>query len=170
MTCAPGRWPASMPSVMISRRRPSNWRRDREGIHWRRLSFNLSSGQSGGGRVVESRPRLRHCLGFMEQADHLDELLTCRLEFGRKAVQPCAIVIFGASGDLTARKLIPAFYHLCREKQLPAPFRIIGFARRGTTDAAWRQELRPALEQFSRTRPVDEQVWQDFSQHISYCQ
>ncbi len=106
----------------------------------------------------------------MEQADHLDELLTCRLEFGRRAVEPCAIVIFGASGDLTARKLIPAFYHLCREKQLPTPFRIIGFARREKTDEAWRQELRAALEQFSRTKPIDDAVWGEFATNVSYCQ
>src|SRR5438309_3762033 len=105
----------------------------------------------------------------MEQADHLDELLTCRLEFGRKAVEPCAIVIFGASGDLTARKLIPAFYHLRREKQLPTPFRIIGFARREKTDDAWRQELRAAMEQFSRTKPIDDAVWTEFAATVSYC-
>src|SRR5947209_1896021 len=106
----------------------------------------------------------------MEPADPLDELLTCRLEFGRKAVEPCTIVIFGASGDLTARKPIPAFYHLCREKQLPTPFRIIGFARREKTDEAWRQELRAALEQFSRTKPIDEAVWAEFATNVSYCQ
>ncbi|HXT41674.1 MAG TPA: glucose-6-phosphate dehydrogenase, partial [Candidatus Angelobacter sp.] len=105
----------------------------------------------------------------MEQADHLDELLASRLEFGRKAVEPCTIIIFGASGDLTARKLIPAFYHLCREKQLPAPFRIIGFARRDKTDDAWRQELRAALEQFSRTKPIDEAVWKEFAACVTYC-
>src|SRR5204863_7316646 len=87
----------------------------------------------------------------------------------RKALEPCSIVIFGASGDLTARKLIPAFYHLYKEKQMPSDFRIIGFARREKTDAAWRQELRQALAQFSRTKPVDDQVWQDFSRDVSYC-
>src|SRR2546421_10575865 len=106
----------------------------------------------------------------MEPADSLDELLTCRLEFGRKAVEPCTMVIFGASGDLTARKLIPAFYHLYREKQLPSPFRIIGFARREKTDDASRQELRAALEQFSRTRPIDEAGWAEFAPNLSYCQ
>ncbi len=100
----------------------------------------------------------------------MDELLTCRLELGKKAVEPCTIVIFGASGDLTARKLIPAFYHLYREKQLPAPFRIIGFARREKTDAAWREELKAALQQFSRTRAVDEAVWTEFSANVFYCQ
>jgi glucose-6-phosphate 1-dehydrogenase len=87
----------------------------------------------------------------------------------RKAPGPCSIVIFGASGDLTARKLIPAFYHLAREKQMPAAFRIIGFARREKTDESWRAELRAALDQFSRTKPVDEKVWNQFSVNLFYC-
>src|SRR5256885_8038760 len=52
---------------------------------------------------------------------------------------------------------------------MPADYRVIGFARREKTDATWRQELREALDQFSRTKPVDEKVWQEFSQHIFYC-
>ena len=106
----------------------------------------------------------------VNQTATVDDLSTCRLGEERKPVAPCSIVIFGASGDLTARKLIPAFYHLHKEKQMPPDFRIVGFARREKTDASWRQELRQALDQFSRTKPVDEKVWQDFSQHISYCQ
>src|SRR6266446_7162211 len=98
-----------------------------------------------------------------------EEPEVCRLGAARKPVEPCSIIIFGASGDLAARKLVPAFYHLYKEKQMPADFRIIGFARREKTDAAWRQELRQALAQFSRTKPVDDQVWQDFSRHVSYC-
>src|ERR1041385_385826 len=104
-----------------------------------------------------------------DHGDPLDELLTCRLDFGRRKSEPCTIVIFGASGDLTARKLIPALYHLCKEKQMPPDFRIIGFARREKTDESWRQELRQALDQFSRTKPVDEQVWKDFAGHLFYC-
>jgi glucose-6-phosphate 1-dehydrogenase len=95
---------------------------------------------------------------------------TCRLSETRKEVDPCSIVIFGASGDLTARKLIPAFYQLHLEKQMPKDFRIVGFARREKTDVSWREELRAALNQFSRTKPVDETVWQEFSQKIVYCQ
>jgi len=83
--------------------------------------------------------------------------------------EPFSIIIFGASGDLTARKLIPALYHLCKDKLMPADFRIIGFARREKTDESWRQELRTALDQFSRTKPVDDQVWAEFSKHIFYC-
>jgi glucose-6-phosphate 1-dehydrogenase len=88
----------------------------------------------------------------------------------RKNPDSCTIVIFGASGDLTARKLIPALYHLFKEKQMPPEFRVIGFARREKSDASWRQELRTALDQFSRTKPVDEKVWQEFSQNLFYCQ
>src|SRR5215472_4995319 len=88
----------------------------------------------------------------------------------RKPAEPCSIVIFGASGDLTARKLIPALYHLFKDKQIPAACRVIGFARREKTDDSWRQELRAALDEFSRTKPVDDKVWADFSKNISYCQ
>ena len=108
-------------------------------------------------------------LSLVITSDQLDELMTCRLGAERKAVEPCSIVIFGASGDLTARKLIPAFYHLFREKQMPGAFRIIGFARREKTDDSWRTELREALDQFSRTKPVDDAVWSEFAQSLSYC-
>lgn len=87
----------------------------------------------------------------------------------RKNLDACSIVIFGASGDLTARKLIPALYHLFKDKQMPATFRVIGFARRDKTDAVWRQELRTALDQFSRTKPVDDKVWAAFAENIHYC-
>src|SRR6266566_9989996 len=102
----------------------------------------------------------------VNQSAQLDDQMTSRLGEARKTLDPCSIIIFGATGDLTARKLIPAFYHLYKEKQMPADFRIIGFARREKTDASWRDELRRALDQFSRTKPVDYKVWQDFSQHI----
>ena len=88
----------------------------------------------------------------------------------RKQLDACTIVIFGASGDLTARKLIPALYHLFKEKQMPPAFRVVGFARREKTDASWRQELRAALDQFSRTKPVEETVWQAFAENLFYCQ
>ena len=64
-----------------------------------------------------------------------------------KQGDPCVMVIFGAAGDLTARKLIPAFYQLHKQKQMPPDFRLVGFARREKTDAGWREELRQALEE-----------------------
>ena len=87
----------------------------------------------------------------------------------KKLPDGCSVVIFGASGDLTARKLIPALYHLFKEKQLPPTFRVIGFARREKSDASWREELRTALNQFSRTKPVDDKVWAAFAENIYYC-
>lgn len=94
--------------------------------------------------------------------------MICRLDAVRKVATPCTIVIFGASGDLTARKLIPALYHLFKERQMPTAFRIVGFARRAKTDDAWRTELREALGKFSRTQPVDEAVWQQFAANVFY--
>lgn len=105
----------------------------------------------------------------MNEFDPLDELMSCRIDEGRKVVEPCTIVIFGASGDLTARKLIPAFYHLFLSKAMPEPFRIVGFARREKSDEQWRGELREALDQFSRTKPVDENAWAEFAKNLRYC-
>jgi len=106
----------------------------------------------------------------MVDSEHLNEALASHIGAERKAPGPCTIVIFGASGDLTARKLIPAFYHLYKDKLMPPVFRIVGFARREKTDESWRTELRAALDQFSRTKPVNNAVWQKFAGNLSYCQ
>ena len=90
------------------------------------------------------------------------------LEDGRKADEPCTIVIFGASGDLTARKLIPALYHLHLEGQMPESFRVVGFARREKTDASWRAEMRAGVETYSRTQQVDDARWDAFAANLSY--
>ena len=100
----------------------------------------------------------------------LDELLICRLDTRRKSLEPCSLVIFGASGDLTGRKLIPALYQLFLEKQLPEPLRIIGFARSPKSDHAWREEMKAALEKFSRTKPIKAEDWQRFAPLLTYCQ
>jgi glucose-6-phosphate 1-dehydrogenase len=105
----------------------------------------------------------------MSESEILPEQTVCNIGAQRRLSEPCSIVIFGASGDLTARKLIPAFYHLCKEKQMPADFRILGFARREKTDESWRAELREALDKFSRTKPVDEEVWRVFAVNLHYC-
>ncbi|MFM7556119.1 MAG: glucose-6-phosphate dehydrogenase, partial [Verrucomicrobiota bacterium] len=106
----------------------------------------------------------------MNESQILDELLVSRSDQARRTAEPCTVVIFGASGDLTSRKLIPAIYHLTLEKLMPQPFRIVGFARRDKTDATWRAELREALGRFSRTQPVREDVWDAFAANIHYCQ
>lgn len=106
----------------------------------------------------------------MNESQNLDELLVSRSDQARRPAEPCTVVIFGASGDLTSRKLIPALYHLTLEKLMPQPFRIVGFARREKNDEAWRTELREAMNKFSRTQPVQEDVWNAFAASIHYCQ
>ena len=106
----------------------------------------------------------------MPPTETMDELLTCRLDTVSKKVEPCTLVIFGASGDLTTRKLIPALYHLTQERQMPEDFRIVGFARREKSAASWGAELRAALDQFARGKPVDEAAWAAFAGRVHYCQ
>src|SRR4051812_137409 len=63
------------------------------------------------------------------------------------------LVIFGASGDLTHRKLLPALYSLAHDGLLPAGQTIIGFARPDYTDEAFRMDIKEACNKFARTRP-----------------
>jgi glucose-6-phosphate 1-dehydrogenase len=106
----------------------------------------------------------------MDASLDLDELLASRSDQTRRAVEPCTVVIFGASGDLTFRKLIPALYHLTLEGLMPQPFRIIGYARRDKSDESFRNELLEALEKFSRTQPIRQDLWNAFASNIHYCQ
>ena len=80
------------------------------------------------------------------------------------------MVIFGASGDLTHRKLLPALYSLTRDRLLPPRFAIIGFARRPMSDDAFREEMRKACEEFARRRPIDPELWTAFARNIFYQQ
>ncbi len=105
----------------------------------------------------------------MEELDQLDERLGCWSRQGQREVAPCTLVIFGASGDLTSRKLIPSLYHLFLCDRLPRPFRIVGMARRKKTDEAWRAELLAALRRLPQAWRGEESDWERFSQGISYC-
>jgi len=80
----------------------------------------------------------------------------------------CAVVIFGASGDLTRRKLMPALYNLALGRFLAGSFAVVGVARREKTHDQFRAEMREGVSKFSRRRPVDEAVWGDFEKGISY--
>jgi glucose-6-phosphate 1-dehydrogenase len=83
------------------------------------------------------------------------------------ALDPCAMVIYGASGDLTRRMLLPALYDLALDRQLPPRFAVVGFSRKGWDDGAFRDHARASVEEFGR-RPIDEEVWGTFSEHIFY--
>jgi glucose-6-phosphate 1-dehydrogenase len=81
---------------------------------------------------------------------------------------PCVMVIFGASGDLTHRKLVPALYSLARDRQLPSSFAVVGVARRDLGDQGFRQAMREGSERHARRGPVEEPLWQSFSSAIFY--
>ena len=81
--------------------------------------------------------------------------------------QPCNVVIFGASGDLTFRKLIPALYNLVADGDLPAATNIVGFARREKSDETWRAELKETTAKCSRSG-LNEQIWSSFGPRIYY--
>jgi glucose-6-phosphate 1-dehydrogenase len=80
---------------------------------------------------------------------------------------PQAIVIFGASGDLTRRKLLPAFYKLYLEGRMPEGFAIVGYARTQMTDEGFRELAHDAVREFSG-RPHDGQVWAGFAERLAY--
>ena len=81
---------------------------------------------------------------------------------------PCTMVIFGATGDLTARKLVPALYNLAIDQQLPAAFTVVGFARRGWDDEAFRQTMLSGIDAHSRRRPADRAVWEEFARGLRF--
>jgi glucose-6-phosphate 1-dehydrogenase len=87
----------------------------------------------------------------------------------RAVPQPCVVVIFGATGDLTHRKLVPALYNLAADGELPPAVAVIGVARRPKTDEGFRQELEEAAKKFSR-QGVREEIWKTFAQSIFYHQ
>jgi glucose-6-phosphate 1-dehydrogenase len=85
-----------------------------------------------------------------------------------RSAPPGVIVIFGASGDLAHRKLVPALYNLALSRLLPADFAVVGFSRTKMTSEEFRAGLLEALQQFSRTQPIDMEVWKSFSEGILY--
>jgi len=85
----------------------------------------------------------------------------------RTIPEPCSIVIFGATGDLTRRKLIPALYNLAAEGNLPASLNVIGFARRDKNNEIFRSEQEEATRKFSRQK-VDDALWQSFAENLFY--
>ncbi len=85
--------------------------------------------------------------------------------------EPCAVVIFGATGDLTQRKLLPTLAHLFHDHPLPQGFSIVAFARRPMNDEQWRGM---ALDSINKYMPEDDKLdskaQHDFAQRLYYCQ
>ena len=99
----------------------------------------------------------------MDQTDLLRQLRGPQ----HRAADPCVMVIFGASGDLTKRKLIPALYNLAKDNLLSRQFAIVGFAHAEITTEAFREQLSNDIRNFA-TGPVDEQAWDWFRRRIHY--
>ena len=87
-----------------------------------------------------------------------------------RIAEPCTMVIFGASGDLTKRKLVPALYNIARDRLLPAGFSVVGFARRPWSDDQFRQEMLDGVNEHSRSRPADPGLWSDFASGLYFHQ
>ena len=81
---------------------------------------------------------------------------------------PSTIVIFGASGDLTKRKLIPALYNLRLKGRLPEGTRIVGYARRPYDHEEFRRLMREGVSQFS-AKTFDEEAWDGFAANLYYA-
>ena len=81
-------------------------------------------------------------------------------------VDPCILVIFGASGDLTARKLVPSMYEMAKAGLLPPETRVLGVARREKSDDQWREELEPWVREHNPD--LDEATWRDLASRIHY--
>lgn len=82
--------------------------------------------------------------------------------------EPQILVIFGASGDLTQRKLVPALYQMMRERRLPREFTLVGVARREWSHDFFREHMREGVEQFG-SGLGSELLWEEFAKGLFYC-
>jgi glucose-6-phosphate 1-dehydrogenase len=82
----------------------------------------------------------------------------------------CVVTIFGATGDLTMRKLVPALYNLARDGLLNEGTVVVGFARRPKADAEFRAEMTAAVKKYSRSKPIDLDVWEGLVRRLFYHQ
>jgi glucose-6-phosphate 1-dehydrogenase len=138
--------------------------------------------QHGQGRQAHSQDLGSHCLiildsdktprmwqpspcyfGYMPLENPFED----PLRFERR-VPECALVIFGANGDLTKRKLLPALYRLAYDRRLAAGFAVLGVSRTPMTDDEFRQKMCAAVKEFREDSPFDEDVWNAFAQGLFY--
>src|SRR5271166_6615098 len=82
--------------------------------------------------------------------------------------EPCSVVLFGASGDLAKRKVIPAMFDLAQNNSLGERYAIIGFARTPMTDESFRATIGEAAKTISEVGPIDPEKWKEFSANLYY--
>ena len=88
----------------------------------------------------------------------------------RRAAEPCTVIVLGATGDLTSRKLVPALYNLAREGHMPSRFAIVGYARRPKSGEEFRNDLYEGLVEHSRATPEGREQADSFLRRIEYHQ
>src|SRR5713101_1594555 len=81
---------------------------------------------------------------------------------------PCVMVIFGAAGDLTRRKLIPALYNLAKHQLLSREFAIVGVARHQMSTDEFRKKMSDDIKQFATTQNVETDLWEWFERRMYY--
>src|SRR5712691_27581 len=85
----------------------------------------------------------------------------------RRTPDPCVVVIFGASGDLTKRKLFPALYSLALRRLLPEHFAVVGVARTEESDDDFRERMKAAVQEFGRDE-FRQEVWDWLADGMRY--
>ncbi len=86
----------------------------------------------------------------------------------QRVSEPCAMVIFGASGDLAHRKLVPAIYSLAHEGSLPPYFALVAVAVSDFTTESFREDMKKAVQEFSRHKPINDAVWNNLAAGMHY--
>jgi glucose-6-phosphate 1-dehydrogenase len=94
-------------------------------------------------------------------------LQTLEIPFGEFKMNPFTMIIFGGTGDLSKRKLLPTLFHLYQENELPKAFSVLGFARSKMTDDQYRGTIKEAFLEFGE-EPLDENKWVEFAKHLFY--
>src|SRR4029077_1712238 len=82
--------------------------------------------------------------------------------------EPCTVVLFGASGDLAKRKVIPALYDLAIHDALGPRYALVGFARTPMTDESFRSTAGEAAKSISEVGPIDPKQWNEFASNMFY--
>jgi len=121
--------------------------------------------------IISGRGRIKYNLNAIPvtRMDELDNKNPLRDPLRMQpAVEPCAVVLFGASGDLTKRKLIPALFSLWQKHLLAPGFSVIGYARTAMSDDQFRDAMRSAVLEFAPDTEFNESAWQSFASGLFY--
>jgi glucose-6-phosphate 1-dehydrogenase len=101
-------------------------------------------------------------------SEALTETVMQEEETLQRPADPCVLVIFGASGDLTRRLLIPSLYNLAHDRLLTQNLAVVGVARNASTHEEFRQAMHRAIHESNRVGHVDPAIWESLEQRLYY--